>query len=407
MHRFSMTATVLSMGLLGAGAAPAPAATYHVVRTVEPTAPTAKQVEEYAALIAVAYDAACAAKRQEATEALAKTAPELRGWEYHHIQLLISGSDSPYATAPGKVQIGPPDFKAGLCVSPTGHRVAMGGVGGKARIFDLATREEITSWEVLPPAADPANAESEKASFVREVIFVGDGSSVLTVAPPRSVAIWDVATHAKRLTLEPECEGVSNVAVNRDGTRVLIAGPGAAINAFDATTGAKVASFGKGMNFGLPLGFTPDGTRMVTGGMATLTLWDMTGKEAGTLGQTSPYLMAFAFNPEGSLLAVGTRGSIAKCVRVFDVASKEMLWDFSAHGKGVNNVCFSPDGTRLISSGAQVGLKIWEPRTGTLVLEIPVGEPFGAAAFSADGTYIAWACKSGVFSVSSLPPAAK
>lgn len=274
MQRFTMLASVLSLGVCSAAIAAA-AHPYRSPAADQTTPPTANQVQEYAALIAVAYGAAGAGNREQATEALAKTAPELRGWEYHHIQLLVSGGDVPYAKFPGKVQIGSPDFKAGLSVSPTGHRVAMGGVGGKARIFDLATREEITSWEVLPPAADPANAESEKASFVREVIFVGDGSSVLTVAPQRSVAIWDVATHAKRLTLEPECEGVSNVAVNRDGTRVLIAGPGAAINAFDATTGAKVASFGKGMNFGLPLGFTPDGTRMVTGGMSNATLWDM------------------------------------------------------------------------------------------------------------------------------------
>ena len=78
-------------------------------------------------------------------------------------------------------------------------------------------------------------------------------------------------------------------------------------------------------------------------------------------------------------------------MRLWDARTGDPVGEpFTGHTSWVNGVAFSPDGTRIVSGGAD-HVRLWNARTGQ-----PVGLPLAghagpvnSVAFSADGTRIA------------------
>ena len=67
--------------------------------------------------------------------------------------------------------------------------------------------------------------------------------------------------------------------------------------------------------------------------------------------------MAVAFSPDGRRLA---SGSLEGTVKVWDVATGQLLRTLTGHTSGVTSVAFSPDGRRLASSSLGGVIKVWD-----------------------------------------------
>jgi WD40 repeat protein len=116
-------------------------------------------------------------------------------------------------------------------------------------------------------------------------------------------------------------------------------------------------------------------------------------------GQISDEVRGVAFSPDGKTLAVGHIGILGSeaenIVRLWDVATGEMVAELRGHTGGVINVTFSPDGKRLATEGGGMvsddTVRLWDLATGrALVVSQQHGIGYrSVVAFSVDGKMLA------------------
>ena len=134
--------------------------------------------------------------------------------------------------------------------------------------------------------------------------------------------------------------------------------------------------------------FLPDGVRIVSGSRdKTVRLWDVkAGKLLHTFEGHDRGVFAVAVSPEGKQIA---SGSADHTVRIWDIQSGEQIGQLEGHTGTVGAVAFLPDGKLL--SGADDGLRLWDPATEKLIWKTPPDSSSGVAAMSVsrDGKRVA------------------
>jgi WD40 repeat protein len=118
--------------------------------------------------------------------------------------------------------------------------------------------------------------------------------------------------------------------------------------------------------------FSPDGTRIATGGAGD-TMVNVWSVETGTLLQafgevpsTFIYRAMLAFSPDGARILAGDNASL----KVWDAVNGTPIHALGTHGLGGNGIAFvgfSPDGRLALTSDRENGLEFWDADTGQLV----------------------------------------
>jgi WD40 repeat protein/DNA-binding SARP family transcriptional activator/tRNA A-37 threonylcarbamoyl transferase component Bud32 len=178
------------------------------------------------------------------------------------------------------------------------------------------------------------------------------------------------------------------VRFSPDGSRV-VSGGGAQAEVWDVKSGEILFELEGHTEFINQLDYSPDGILIAsTDDDGTARVWDATnGQLLAELANHNVIVQSIRFSPDGSLLATGDVGN----VRLWDVATileddqADPVRIFSGHSGDdvlVWNINFSPDGTRLATSGDDA-VRVWDPSTGDEIVQL-VG--VGIGLFSADGT---------------------
>src|SRR5262249_55947895 len=191
-----------------------------------------------------------------------------------------------------------------------------------------------------------------------------------------------------------------------DGTRIVTGGGDVFINlpgevkVWDAQKGGKALLELNGITSGRStVSFSPDGTRVVTGDEHGTTVVDAkTGtvllklhqQVRDTGGSQEMWIgrgvQSASFSPDGTRIVTtgGTRpfGEVT----VWDARTGAELLALNGHTSWVMTSAFSPDGTRIITGSVDGTAKVWDARTGTGRLELP-GQRHGVSSvsFSPDG----------------------
>ncbi|MYG08289.1 sigma-70 family RNA polymerase sigma factor [Candidatus Poribacteria bacterium] len=116
----------------------------------------------------------------------------------------------------------------------------------------------------------------------------------------------------------------------------------------------------------LTLAFSPDGTRLASGGKdKTVRLWDTaTNNELATLQKHTGWTNALAFSPDGKMLA---SGSTDKTVQLWDTATGAHLATLTGHANNIVALAFSPNGRTLASGSIDGTIRFWNTETGDLL----------------------------------------
>jgi WD40 repeat protein len=196
-------------------------------------------------------------------------------------------------------------------------------------------------------------------------------------------------------TLDGHTSPVAIVAFSPDGTRIVTGGgdqnrPFEA-KMWDARTGTHLFDL-KGLpprvqgvnNLVVRVAFSADGKRIVTaGGDRTARVYDArTGALQLELKEPADVRCA-EFSPDGMQIATASSGLL----KVWDARTGKALLDWRA--SGTRRMAFSPDGIRILTGGQDQAVRVWDARTGKVLLEAK-GMMFydSSVAFSPDGKRI-------------------
>ncbi len=254
-----------------------------------------------------------------------------------------------------------------VAFSPTGDRVAVGGLDGSIRTLDGRILEP--QGTRFPAHPNPVNS----------VAFSTDGKSIVSGGQDNTVKVWDASTHMQvGNALAGHRGAVQSVTYNQDGTRIVSGSIDGTVREWDVVAGLPIPT-GQGEEI-RAVAFSPDGHRMASAGTdGTIKLWDVnTAALVDVLGQPSAgndhAINTLAFNPQNSSQIV--TGSTDGEVRVWNTgnpqASKnlqkvEPLGPPLGGRLRIQSVAFSEDGTRIVSGGFDSAIRLWDARTLTPV----------------------------------------
>ncbi len=256
-----------------------------------------------------------------------------------------------------------------LRFSPDGKRVSVA-LGQRTDQDSVTT---IFSWDIKTGVQQ--NPLQVKIGYALRVVFSPDETKFATVTNDldrtKSLAIWDRESgELKRNLLDSQGFIDFSMTFSPDGTLIASRCEDAKVRVWDVTNGVEKIAFANGDRF-RGLAFTPDGNRLAIGTDNGVTFFNIeTGERLNSLN-LDPDFGGFRLTPDGTKIVWG---SYSDTLYVSDVATGELLQTLKGHTARINDVVFSPDGSRIASASDDHLVKIWDLTTVDNGFEVLAGE---------------------------------
>ena len=283
-----------------------------------------------------------------------------------------------------------------MMFSPDGTMLATGSWSRKVKLWDIATKQNI-------------------ATFEGQCVAFSPNGRTLATGTYNTLKLWDVGTQRNIATLKGRTRQANSLAFSPDGKMLASGSYDGRITLWDVETQRDIFTFEAYTrpdkwtnNTILSLAFSPDGKMLASGSYdEMIKLWDVaTGTNIAAIREEglAPYIYSLAFSPDGTILASG-RGNGPGNVKLWNVATKRNIAFFD-HLLEVYSVAFSPGG-QIIASGSRDGMvTLRDVATGTRIADLPHTSDVWSVAFSPDGKTLASGTSDGPIELWDLPPRA-
>jgi WD40 repeat protein len=247
-----------------------------------------------------------------------------------------------------------------VAASPDGTRIVTGSTDGTARIWDAASGAQL---RVLRGDGD----------WITGVAFTPDGNRIVTGSGYRHgrswstkesirekvARIWDAHSGELITTLVGHANGVTSVAVTRDGKQVITGSVDGTARIWDAETGTELRALRGEERDITSVAVSPDGARVVAGAWSGLArVWDAhSGAQLLELRGHTSLVVAVAVSPDGRRIATG---SVDRTARIWDAQTGTELAVLKGHTEGITSIAITPDATHIVTGSEDGTVRIWD-----------------------------------------------
>ena len=265
-----------------------------------------------------------------------------------------------------------------LSFSPDGALLASGS-SGMVILWDVRTREQIATLDGHTSTVGSIST----FHWVNSVSFSPDGTMLASGASDGTVILWDVRTREQITTLDGHTSTVHSLSFLPDADGVLLASGASdgTVILWDVRTREQITTLDGHTSTVHSWSFSLDGALLASGASdGTVILWDVrTREQITTLVSTGmDWVNSVLFSPDGTMLASAGEDSM---VRLWDILARQEIATF-AHTDWVNSVSFSPDGALLASGSKDHMVMLWDISD---ISERTESRPFALKIISGDG----------------------
>jgi WD40 repeat protein/serine/threonine protein kinase len=291
-----------------------------------------------------------------------------------------------------------------ITYSPDGTRLATGSLDGSTWVWSINSE----SWEKLLDLPGHIGA-------IWDISFSTDGQSMLTASVDGSVRSWDISpfNNAGMLVLSGHGDRLTRVAIEPNGKYLATAGYDGNVKVWTLPDGQELFTLAAHTGPVWDITFSPDGLSLATAGADnTAKVWDLRASLAspdsaarleisGHMNQSNslssqPGIRQVAFSPDGTrLLTAGADGMVKLWEIETGLETGAFEFEATRYGiRGVASAAFSPDGKQVaaLTEGPESMARVWFIDTGMITFEasrhVEMDANF-ALAYSPDGKQLA------------------
>ena len=253
--------------------------------------------------------------------------------------------------------------------SPDGHWLAIMGIDGRPRIWQIAENGSISS-------SISFSSQYHHAAPITALTFSADQYWLASGDQIGEARVWSIKNpNAEPLPLTNSESGVSALAFSSDGHIIAVADRNVAVRLRDLNDrgpapadrpefpGDRLGVHGRNLGGAVTaLTFLKDGRLALSGSREWIKLWQSNHQESFLNGDS--HLVMLAANPQGNRLA---GQSALGVVQIWSLESKDPFPDPVRLPGGFQTFAFTPDGNRLWTVDKEGRLQRWELRTDKLL----------------------------------------
>ena len=259
------------------------------------------------------------------------------------------------------VTFGEPPGTQVLTVGPHPQLVAVGGVDGSLRLWDIDSRRKLASFRT------ELHQRAGHEALVTSLAFSPDGAFLASGHVDGNLHLWSLDMGEEvRMKVRHEAS-IGEVAFSPDGATLATCGLDNTVKLWDLDSLRRGNAQRKLIR--QPAGvttllFSADGTQLITGHTnRILRVHDVrTARLTTTLRGHGAALTKCILSPDGNHIATGARDGV---IRIFDLNRREEVKALEGHKRSVAGLSYFPQGNELASVAMDNSLIIWDLNTGS------------------------------------------
>lgn len=209
-----------------------------------------------------------------------------------------------------------------------------------------------------------------------------DNKYIASISLLDSIRLWDIAKEEciKRLEVPDQISEANSITFSPDGKHIIVPFNKDGLHLWDVQTGNYIGVIAGGsLNFVHTTSCTSDGKYIVSSNYnpfsePIIEIWSVETKECIRIfkirydsDSTSigfPYITSVLFSPDDKYLL---SASSDKIIRLWNIATGDIVKTFDGHSDYISSVVFSPNGKYIVSASADRTIRLWNVKNGECV----------------------------------------